>query len=92
MQILTILFFVLVAFIGYLIGRFGHYYFGGWHAPHHWIYGLLLIILGWIYYPSFIGLLMLSFGIGHFISDLKDFWQMEFFGPDEGERRFWGID
>ena len=97
-MILQVLVCFFTAFIGYVIGRWGHYYLNvrlknpSW-APHHWIYGLVLIITGLFFIKSFLGLLTFSFGLGHFISDLKDFLQLKFIGPDEeGEKKFWGID
>ncbi len=93
MQISQILFYILIAFIGYAIGRIGHIYGGYLKAPHHWIYGLILIILGLIFYKNLLGLLVFFFGIGHFISDFKDFLHLKFYGVDEeGEKKFWGID
>ncbi len=93
MQISQILFYILIGFIGYAIGRMGHIYLGYIKSPHHWIYGLFLIVLGLIFYKSFLGLLFFSFGVGHFISDFKDFLHLKFYGADEeGEKKFWGID
>ncbi len=97
-MIWKILFFVIAALIGYLLGRWSHYYLNmklnnpTW-APHHWIYGVMLMLLGLFFYQHLLGQLSFSFGIGHFISDLKDFLQLKFIGPDEeGEKKFWGID
>jgi hypothetical protein len=82
-----------VAFVGYAIGRFGHIFGGHLNTPHHWIYGLLLIVFGFIYIEKFYGDIILYFGTGHFISDFKDFLKMKFFGRDEdGVKKFWGID
>ncbi len=93
MQFQQILFYTFVIFIGYAIGRVGHIYGGHLKTPHHWIYGLVLIILGLIFRKDLLGLLALLFGIGHFISDLKDFLHLKFYGVDEkGEKKFWGID
>jgi hypothetical protein len=96
---ITIIIFLASGFIGYLIGRFGDYYLNFWlkdpgWAPHHWIYGLVLIMAGFFFKNS-IGLLLFSFGLGLFISDLKDFSEMKFFGSDNKTtktRRFWHID
>jgi len=39
------------------------------------------------------GWVIFAFGLGHFVSDLKDFWELKFIGPDEeGPTKFWGID
>ncbi|MBT7349371.1 hypothetical protein HN803_01095 [candidate division WWE3 bacterium] len=89
---------ILLALLGYLVGRFGHAYLNVWlgnpaWAPHHWIYGAILIILGIIYWEIPFARYGLAFGVGHFISDLKDFLDLKFFCPDEeGEKKFWGID
>jgi len=51
------------------------------------------MIIGIIYFHSGFGFPVFSFGVGHFISDLKDFLLFKFIGPDEeGEKKFWGID
>lgn len=93
MQVLYIIFYIFSAFIGYALGRIGHIYHGYKDTPHHWIYGLILIIFGLIFYKYFILRLAFYFGIGSFISDLKDFLQLKFWGPDEeGKKKFWGID
>lgn len=90
---MQILFYILIAFIGYAVGRIGHIYLGHIKSFHHWIYGLILMILGLIFRNNFIGLLAFSFGSGHFISDFKDFLHLKFYGVDEeGEKKFWGID
>ncbi len=37
--------------------------------------------------------LLIAFGVGHTISDLKDMVNLKFYGPDEVEvKKFWGID
>lgn len=90
---IEILFYFMVAFIGYAVGRITHIYWGQIKSPHHWIYGLILIIVGLIFFRNFWGLIAFSFGIGHFISDFKDFIHLKFYGRDEeGEKKFWGID
>lgn len=97
-MLVSILLFFLFAFLGYLVGRWSHYYLNvklknpKW-APHHWIYGLILIIIGLNFRQDVFGLPTFSFGVGHFVSDLKDFLNLKFIGPDEeGEKKFWGID
>lgn len=98
MLIFQILIYFISALIGYLIGRWSHCYLNVWvknpsWPPHHWIYGAILMIIGLIFYREFIGLIVFSFGLGHFISDLKDFLELRFIGADEeGEKKFWGID
>lgn len=95
---IQILFYITIAFGGYIIGRWSHCYLNVWlknpkWAPHHWVYGFIFIILSLIFSNIFLGLLSLSLGIGFFISDLKDFLRFKFIGPDEeGQKKFWGID
>ena len=58
-------------------------------APHHWIYGVILIFLGLRYSE----IPFASFGFGLFLSDSKDFLKFKLIGPDEdGKKNFWGID
>lgn len=79
---------IAIAFIGYIIGRTGDYYAGHWDFFHHWIYGVGLIILG-----LFTHIYLTFFGIGLFISDIKDFYNFEVFGPDKKTiKKFWGFD
>lgn len=93
MMILQILLYLAVAFLGYAMGRISHVYWGYMNTPDHWIYGLVLMIGGVFFYHYLLGALAFWFGIGHFISDFKDFLDFKFFGPDkEGKRTFWGID
>ena len=99
MIILNIINFLIAAFLGYLIGRWGDYYLNFWMkdppAPHHWIYGLILMIIGSFYLKNNLGLWTIFFGAGLFISDLKDFLDFKFFGKDnkdKSQRRFWHID
>jgi len=90
---MLIVFYVLIAFIGYSAGRIGHIYLGHIKAPHHWIYGAILIIAGVFFYKYSLGQIAFCFGIGHFVSDFKDFLELKFLEIDkEGKKRFWGID
>ena len=90
---MQILFYLLTAFLGYTVGRISHIYGGHLKTPHHWIYGLILIIAGLVFYKDAIGQVLFYFGVGHFISDFKDFRQLKFFGVDEdGKKKFWGVD
>lgn len=99
MEILTIIHILLAGFLGYVAGRFGDNYLNFWlkdpsWAPHHWIYGLIIIALGTFYLNSF-GSLLFSFGVGLFISDLKDFLELRVIGQDnktKNQKRFWHID
>ncbi|MCD4705289.1 hypothetical protein K8R66_04420 [bacterium] len=80
------------ALIGFAIGRLGDKYGGHLNAPHHWIYGLVLVIVGVVYVNNWVGILSVSFGIGHFISDFDDFLHMRIWGVDEPhEWKFWSI-
>ena len=94
-----IVFFAL-GFIGFAVGRIGDNYVNFWIGdpkwlPDHWIYGLILMVIGAWMWQSYLGFSLFAFGLGHFISDLKDFYNLKFYGPDNKERgsvRFWHID
>jgi hypothetical protein len=91
MDYLDLIIIILSLFLGFAIGRFGDKYGGHLRAPHHWIYGLILIIAG-IFIHKPIGYFLISFGIGHFISDLDDFLNLRFFGVDVPHKwEFWSI-
>ena len=93
MIIQKIIIYIVIAFIGFVIGRIGHIVGGHLKAPHHWIYGLVLILTGIIFYQSKWGFYLISLGFGIFISDFQDFLAMKFYGIDNvKEKRFWGID
>ena len=97
MSISQVAMLVLVAFGGYILGRIGHCYFNvwlkdPWWAPDHWVYGILLMILG-VFLKGFSGLLVFSFGFAHLISDWNDFMKLKLFGKDaDGKKKFWSID
>jgi len=87
-------------FLGYLIGRWGDYYLvylmkdPDW-APHHWIYGAIMMIAALFFFENSLEAWIFAFGLGLFVSDLKDFWDMKFYGADnkdKSKRRFWHID
>ena len=81
------------ALIGFTIGRLGDKYGGRIVGPHHWIYGLILAMIGIFYLERQFGLWLFAFGTGHFISDMKDFLQMKIWGADEPHNwRFWSIE
>lgn len=100
MIILNIVNFLAAAFLGYLIGRWGDNYLNFWlkdpsWAPHHWIYGLILMIVGLFFFKNNLEVWIFSFGLGLFISDLKDFLDLKLIGKDnkdKSQRRFWHID
>lgn len=85
----------IVAFVGFAIGRTGHIFGGQLNTPHHWIYGIILIIIGiviWFYKKEW-SLYFIFFGLGLTISDLKDMIDLKFYGVDPpGPKRFWHID
>ena len=83
---------ILVVFISYSIGRVSHIYGGHLNTPDHWIYGALMFLPG-LFFSNIYIFLLFSFGLGFIISDLKDFFDLKFWGPDEdGVKKFWGID
>ena len=85
--------FILIVFAGYALGRIGHIAGGHIKSPHHWIYGLFLIIIGLVFFKDSLGFYIIASGFGLFISDLKDFFSLKFYGVDDvGRKRFWGID
>ena len=85
--------YLIIGFAGYAMGRVGHMMGGHLKAPHHWIYGAVLVIGGVFFWSHWIGIVAVVFGIGLFISDLKDFTQGKWYGVDDpGPKRFWGID
>jgi hypothetical protein len=100
MLILNIINFLVAAFLGYLVGRWSDNYLNFWMkdpgwAPHHWIYGAILMIVGIFYFKNNLEIWIFSFGAGLFISDLKDFLDLKFFGADKKNkenRKFWHID
>jgi len=100
MIILNILIFLAASFLGYLFGRWTDYYLNFWlkdpsWAPHHWIYGLILMMVGFFSFKNNLNIWIFAFGEGFFISDLKDFLELKFIGSDKkdkSQRRFWNID
>ncbi len=98
--ILNLVYLILAAFIGYLIGRWGDNYLNIWMKdpnwlPHHWIYGLMMVIIGVFFFKGNLEVWISFFGAGLFVSDLKDFWDFKFFAPDgktKKTRKFWHID
>jgi len=79
-------------FVGFAAGRLGDKWGGHLNAPHHWIYGLFLIVAGAAFTEHTAGIAALGFGIGHFVSDLDDFLHFRIYGPDEPHQwKFWSI-
>lgn len=95
MKIESSLIYLIVLFGSYSIGRVSHILGGQLNTPHHWIYGVILIIIGivlWFYKREW-SLYFIFFGLGLTISDLKDMIDLKFWGVDDVEvKRFWGID
>jgi len=90
---MEVLIFLIIAFAGFAIGRIGHILGGHLNTPDHWIYGVLAMIAGAIFYKHSWGIMLIAFGIGHTVSDLRDMLNLKFYGPDEVEvKKFWGID
>lgn len=88
-----ITFFILVAFLGFVVGRIGHILGGHKKSPHHWIYGYVLIIIGVLFGEGVLWSCLFLFGVGLFKSDLIDFLKMRFYGVDDVKvKKFWGID
>jgi len=100
MAIISIIIFLAVGFLGYVVGRIGDYISDTWMndpawSPHHWIYGLILVAVGSYFLYNIWGLVLISFGTGVFISDLKDFWELKVIGKDNkpiDQRKFWHIN
>ena len=90
---MEVLIFLIIAFAVFAVGRIGHILGGHLNTPDHWIYGVLAIIVGAIFYRHNWGVMLIAFGIGHTVSDLRDMLNLKFYGPDEVEvKKFWGID
>jgi len=100
MTLLHTLNFLVAGFIGYIAGRWGDNHLNFWvkdphWAPHHWTYGLLMVIVGIFCFKGGLGLWIFSFGLGLFVSDAKDFKDLKLWGSDGKEKhkvKFWHID
>ena len=94
MNLTSLLVLLVVAFAGYAISRIGHIYGGHLRTPHHWIYGVLAIIVGAIFFNEVWAPWIIAFGIGHAMSDAKDMLAFQFdLKPDQVRvKKFWGID
>jgi len=85
----------LIAFLilGYITGRIGDYFAGHWNFFHHWVYGIILLIIGIFYRNNFFLVYSASFGVGLIISDLDDLLHLRIYGPDKKkEKKFWGFN
>lgn len=82
-----------LALLGFAIGRMGHILGGQLDGLHHWIYGMIILIIGLFFYKKKCGCLMFSFGLGLFVSDFKDFMDLKIYGADDVEIiKFWRLD
>lgn len=80
-------------FGSYAIGRISHILGGHLNTPHHWIYGIIALIIGIIFRRKKWGIYLILFGVGFIISDFKDLLDLKFYGPDAMvKKKFWGID
>jgi hypothetical protein len=90
---MDIIIYFLLFFVGFSLGRIGHILGGHLESPHHWIYGIIILIAGLIFYNNYLGIYLILFGIGFTISDLKDMIELKFYGVDDVKiKKFWGID
>jgi len=90
---MKVLIFLLIVLVSYAIGRVGHVLGGQLNTPHHWIYGVIAVIIGIIFRKYDWGKWLIAFGLGMIISDFKDMIDGKFFGPDTVKvKKFWGID
>lgn len=90
MPLKEIVIYLIISFLGFAIGRIGHILGGHLKSPHHWIYGLILTIVGLFLRKNPWGIPIFSFGAGLFISDLKDFLALKFYGVDDVKERSFG--
>ncbi|HPI67074.1 MAG TPA: hypothetical protein PKZ16_00805 [bacterium] len=90
---LKFIIYVSVIFFSYAIGRITHIYAGHWNTPHHWIYGIIALVVGIIFYKKNWGIYLILFGLGLIISDFKDMLSLKFFDPDNMRiKKFWTVD
>ncbi len=71
-------------FIGYVLGRIGHVFYGSVDTFHHWIFGVILIGYSTqdsIYFEKY-KQYILYFGIGLVISDFIDMTNFRIYGKD----------
>lgn len=86
--------FGLVAFLGFTAGRISHIVAHGRNIQsiHHWVYGIVLIVAGGIFFNSDLRLSLIGFGVGLVISDLNDLFKLRFYGVQKFEKqKFWDI-
>lgn len=85
---------LIILFLGYLIGRAGHFFFGDKiDFLHHWIYGLIILAIGIAFFQKPWEIYLISFGFSLTLSDLNDLLHFKFFGRDKLKiKKFWGVD
>lgn len=88
---------LIILFLGYLVGRSGHFFLGDKvNFLHHWLYGLIILVAGIIFYVfshKSWGLYLIFFGFGIILSDLNDMSHLKSFGRDRLRiKKFWGVD
>ena len=91
-----------ITFIGYIVGRVSHIIGGQLgdrgvdvkYWPHHWVFGVLAIIIGALLYEKDFGKWFVAFGVGHIISDLNDLIKGRVFDTSQEPdiKKFWGTD
>ena len=90
---MDILIFFTIIFLSYTFGRVGHILFGENKGLHHWVPGLILIILGIVFREKWWGYYAIALGLGQVISDFLDMFHLKIWGTDpKGPKRFWHID
>ncbi len=90
--IINIISALVFSLFGFGVGRLGDKYGGQIKGPHHWTYGFILAVTGFVYFNYWFGIPLIAFGAGHFISDLNDFLHGKIWGVDEShEWKFWSI-
>lgn len=86
----------LASLAGYSLGRMGHIIGGSvWWIPHHWIFGVIIMIV-----PLFLKklswklkIIVILCGLGLFVSDFNDFLAFRLIGADTvNVVKFWGVD
>lgn len=90
---MRIIIYILIPFSAYAIGRITHILGGHLKTPHHWIYGVIAVIVGLVFHQENWAIYLILFGLGFIISDLKDMIELKFYGVDDVEqKKFWGLD
>jgi predicted alpha/beta hydrolase len=90
---MKIIIYIAVFFISYSIGRISHILGGHLNTPHHWIYGVIALIVGIIFHREKWSIYLILFGIGFIISDFTDMIDLKFYGVDDVKiKKFWGVD